>query len=188
MTPAARVQAAIDILDRVIESARRNGPAADTIIGDWIRGHRFAGSKDKRAIREHVYAAIRAFGEVPASGRAAMVTLLGDDPALFDGTPYGPVALKPGEPKAERSILPSWLGSLIPDDTNRMMAALEAYSLVRPPPDPELVRVLDTSGVVVGVINWLSWLYVERRAFGDRLAVANRLTTLADRLAKQVAI
>ena len=114
MTPAARIQAAIDILDRVIESARRNGPAADTIIGDWIRGHRYAGSKDKRAIREHAYAAIRAFGEIPASGRAAMVTLFGDDPALFDGTPYGPAPLAAGEPKAERSMLPSWLGSLIP--------------------------------------------------------------------------
>jgi 16S rRNA (cytosine967-C5)-methyltransferase len=114
MRPAARVQAAIEILDRVIESARRNGPAADTIIGDWIRGHRYAGSKDKRAIREHVYAAIRAFGEIPVSGRAAMVSLLGGDPSLFDGSPYGPAALVDGEPRAERSLLPEWLGSLIP--------------------------------------------------------------------------
>jgi len=114
MRPAARVQAAIEILDRVIESARRNGPAADTIIGDWVRGHRYAGSKDKRAIREHVYAAIRAFGEIPQSGRAAMASLLESDPSLFDGSPYGPAPLAEDEPRAEKSLLPEWLGSLIP--------------------------------------------------------------------------
>lgn len=115
MRPAARVQAAIEILDRVIESARRNGPAADTIIGDWIRGHRYAGSKDKRAIREHVYAAIRAFGEMPHSGRAAMLGLLGKDAELFDGSTYGPAPIDDGDGAAERSLLPAWLGSLIPE-------------------------------------------------------------------------
>ena len=115
MKPAARVQAAIEILDRVIDSARRNGPAADTIIGDWIRGHRYAGSKDKRAIREYVYAAIRAFGEMPESGRAAMLGLLGKDAELFDGSAYGPVPINDEEPAATRSLLPAWLGSLIPE-------------------------------------------------------------------------
>lgn len=133
MRPAARVQAAIEILDRVIESARRNGPAADTIIGDWIRGHRYAGSKDKRAIREHVYAAIRAFGEIPPSGRAAMVSLLGDDASLFDGSPYGPAPLVEGEPRAEKSLLPEWLGSLIP-------AADHAALLSRAPMDLRVNR------------------------------------------------
>lgn len=114
MRPAARVQAAIEILDRVIESARRNGPAADTIISDWIRGHRYAGSKDKRAIREHVYAAIRAFGERPESGRAAMLGLVGPDAELFDGSPYGPAPVCEGEVGASRSLLPEWLGGLIP--------------------------------------------------------------------------
>ncbi|MBK8859600.1 MAG: RsmB/NOP family class I SAM-dependent RNA methyltransferase [Sphingomonadales bacterium] len=116
MRPAARVQAAIEILDRVIESARRNGPAADTIIGDWIRGHRYAGSKDKRAIREHVYAAIRAFGEMPESGRAAMLGILGENDDLFDGSLYGPALAVSGEPTASRSLLPAWLGSLIREE------------------------------------------------------------------------
>ncbi|WP_219893294.1 RsmB/NOP family class I SAM-dependent RNA methyltransferase [Aquisediminimonas profunda] len=121
MRPAARVQAAIEILDRVIESARRNGPAADTIIGDWIRGHRYAGSKDKRAIREHVYAAIRAFGEMPESGRAAMLGLLGKDVDLFDGSPYGPAPIEDGELTATRSLLPAWLGSLIPEEDHEAL-------------------------------------------------------------------
>jgi Ser/Thr protein kinase RdoA (MazF antagonist) len=80
------------------------------------------------------------------------------------------------------------LGSLIPDDRQRTEAALEAYSHVRRSPDPELIRVLDISGVVVGVTNWLRWLYCERRAFADRLAVANRLAALTERLAKRDAI
>lgn len=116
MTPPARVQAAIDILDRVIASARDNGPAADAIVAEWIRGHRYAGSKDKRAIRDHVYAAIRAFGEIPESGRAAMVALLDGDEAMFDGSNYGPPSVSPDEPRAAPSLVPEWLGELIPSE------------------------------------------------------------------------
>jgi 16S rRNA (cytosine967-C5)-methyltransferase len=114
MTPAARVQAAVEILDRVIVSARDNGPAADTIIADWFRTRRFAGSKDRRAIRDHVYVAIRAFGEPPESGRSAMIGLLGRDDASFDGSPYGPAAVGDEENGATRSNLPLWLGDLVP--------------------------------------------------------------------------
>ncbi len=114
MTPPARVQAAIEILDRVIAAARDNGPAADAIVADWIKGHRYAGSKDKRAIRDHVYAAIRAFGELPQSGREAMVSLLDGDEALFDGSNYGPPSVLPNEARATRALVPEWLGELIP--------------------------------------------------------------------------
>lgn len=143
MTPAARVQAAIDILDRIIGAAKRNGPAADTIIGDWIRGHRFAGSKDKRAIREHVYAAIRAFGEIPQDGRAAMVSLFGEDSSLFDGSPYGPAAVVADEPRAAKSMLPAWMGSLIPFEEH---AAL----LSRAPMDLRVNRLKAVLGDVIG--------------------------------------
>ena len=60
MTPAARVQAAIELLDLIIAAARNKGAPADRIIADWFRTRRFAGSKDRRAVRELVYAAIRA--------------------------------------------------------------------------------------------------------------------------------
>ena len=62
MTPSARVQAAIEILDAVIGAARGQGAPADRLIADWFKAHRFAGSKDKRAIRELVYDAIRVCG------------------------------------------------------------------------------------------------------------------------------
>jgi 16S rRNA (cytosine967-C5)-methyltransferase len=112
MTPAARVQSAIEILDQVIEAARSNGAPADRILADWFRAHRFAGSKDKRAIRELVYGAIRGCGPLPASGRAAMLHFTsGDDAlrALFDGSNYGPVAVGSSERPAVGGIAPNWL-------------------------------------------------------------------------------
>ena len=59
MTPAARVQAAIEILDIVIAAAKGDGPPADVIVGNYFKTRRYAGSKDRRAVRELVYRAIR---------------------------------------------------------------------------------------------------------------------------------
>ena len=112
MTPAARVQSAIELLDLVIAAATAQGAPADRILGDWFKGHRFAGSKDRRAIRELVYSAIRACGPVPASGRAAMLRLAESDGALaglFDGSGYGPAAITPDEAAADGGIAPDWL-------------------------------------------------------------------------------
>ncbi|MCR2833641.1 RsmB/NOP family class I SAM-dependent RNA methyltransferase [Parerythrobacter lacustris] len=112
MTPAARVQSAIEILDQVIEAARSNGAPADRILADWFRAHRFAGSKDKRAVRELVYGAIRDCGPLPASGRAAMLHFTAGDEtlrALFDGSNYGPAAVGSTERPAVGGIAPNWL-------------------------------------------------------------------------------
>ena len=112
MTPAARVQTAIELLDQVIASARAKGAPADRILADWFRNNRFAGSKDRRAIRELVFSAIRACGPVPASGRAAMLRLAEIDDSirpLFDGSNYGPAPIGEGEAAAEAGIAPRWL-------------------------------------------------------------------------------
>ncbi|HTN14244.1 MAG TPA: RsmB/NOP family class I SAM-dependent RNA methyltransferase [Sphingomonadaceae bacterium] len=112
MTPAARVQAAIDLLDQIIDAARRNGAPADRLISDGFRQRRYAGSKDRRAIRELVYGAIRACGPVPESGRAAMLRLAEGDAAirsLFDGSSYGPAPIEPEEMPAQGGIAPEWL-------------------------------------------------------------------------------
>ncbi len=112
MTPSARVQAAIEILDLVIAAARAQGAPADRIIADWFRTRRFAGSGDRRAVRELVYAAIRACGEVPANGRSAMLRLAGDDPqlaGLFDGSAHAPAPIAPDEAPAASGIAPRWL-------------------------------------------------------------------------------
>jgi 16S rRNA (cytosine967-C5)-methyltransferase len=112
MTPSARVQSAIELLDRVIAAAQGQGAPADRVLAEWFKGNRFAGSKDRRAIRELVFASIRACGPVPASGRAAMLRLAEDDAALaglFDGSGYGPAVISPDEPVAEGGIAPAWL-------------------------------------------------------------------------------
>ena len=66
MTPAARVQAAIELLDAVIEAARSDGAPADRLIADYFRARRYAGSKDRRAVRELVFRAIRRSATTPA--------------------------------------------------------------------------------------------------------------------------
>jgi 16S rRNA (cytosine967-C5)-methyltransferase len=112
MTPAARAQAAIQLLDLIVGAAASGGAAADTLIARYFKERRYAGSKDRRAVRELVYCAIRRAGERPISGRAALLGLAGDDAELlklFDGSPHGPPPVQPGEPVAEAAILPAWL-------------------------------------------------------------------------------
>jgi 16S rRNA (cytosine967-C5)-methyltransferase len=112
MTPAARVQAAIDLLDAVIAAARGQGASADRIAADWFRTRRFVGSKDRRAIRDLVWDAIRACGDVPTNGRAALLRLARDVPALtalFDGSHYGPAGIGPDDAPAAGGVAPDWL-------------------------------------------------------------------------------
>ncbi|MEH3121245.1 MAG: RsmB/NOP family class I SAM-dependent RNA methyltransferase [Sphingomonas phyllosphaerae] len=112
MTPAARTQAAIDLLDAIVTAAREGGAAADTLISRYFAQRRYAGSKDRRAVRELVYAAIRRLGERPADGRAAMLALAATDPALaatFDGSTHGPAPIGDEAPAAE-GLHPRWLG------------------------------------------------------------------------------
>lgn len=116
MTPAARVQAAIELLDTVIASARAKGAPADRIIADYFRARRYAGSKDRRAVRDLVYRAIRLCGPVPASGRAAMLAVAGQDEsvaALFDGSPHGPALRGEDEETASTGLAPKWLAAAL---------------------------------------------------------------------------
>src|SRR5881227_286250 len=98
MTPAARLQAAIEILDQVIASARDDGPPADSIVTRYFKQRRYAGSKDRRAVRELVFRAIRRSAERPESGRAAMLGVVQDEPELLElfGEPRGPARLADG--------------------------------------------------------------------------------------------
>ena len=111
MTPAARLQAAIEILDEVIASARDDGPPADSIVTRYFKHRRYAGSKDRRAVRELVFRAIRRSAERPVSGRAAVLGLVDDEPALQSlfGEPRGPERRREGEAAASASIVPEWL-------------------------------------------------------------------------------
>ena len=105
MTPAARLQMAIDILDGLEKTAQ----PTDRFLKSWFRIRRFAGSKDRRAIAETVFSvqrrraslAHRMGGETP---RALVIASLleegADIAALFVGGGYGPAPLSDTEQQA----------------------------------------------------------------------------------------
>jgi 16S rRNA (cytosine967-C5)-methyltransferase len=111
MTPPARLQAAIEILDEVIVSAREDGPPADSIVTRYFKHRRYAGSKDRRAVRELVFRGIRRSAEMPGNGRAVVLGLAGNDPELLPlfGEPRGPEPLRDGEEAAGAAIVPGWV-------------------------------------------------------------------------------
>lgn len=128
MTPSARVQAAIELLDEIITAAREGGAAADTLIARYFKARRYAGSKDRRAVRDLVYTAIRRAGERPASGRAAMLGVA--DPALFDGSAHGPAPVGADEAVASAAPVPAWLtGRLAVSEPEELGALLERAPL-----------------------------------------------------------
>lgn len=121
MTPAARVQAAIDVLDEML-----GGMPAEQALTRWARRSRFAGSKDRAAVRDHVFDAWRCRRSLSAiggaeTGRGLMLGLLrrsGTDPeTVFGAGPYAPLALDAAETAAggpatglaERLDMPDWL-------------------------------------------------------------------------------
>ncbi len=115
MTPSARTQAAIELLDLILAAQA----SADTVIANWFKTRRYAGSKDRKAVRELVYRAIRRFGDAPKGGRMALVALSDDDDALaatFDGSAYGPARIQPGEPRAAGGPMPAWLADRLPEE------------------------------------------------------------------------
>ena len=108
MTPAARAAAAIELLGDIATGA----DPADTIISEYFRRRRYAGSGDRRAIRDHVYAVLRNLGllkwrlaEAGGDSEAARDWVIaeiaarapGDLAALFSGGQFGPDPLRDDE-------------------------------------------------------------------------------------------
>ncbi len=101
MTPAARLQAAIEIFERLQTTSQ----PADRLLRDWARGNRFAGSKDRAAIAERIFALLRkrnsfAWRMQSETPRAIVIaSLLAEEKSqeelegLFDGSRYAPAAL-----------------------------------------------------------------------------------------------
>lgn len=127
MTPAARLQAAIELVDEVIASARDNGPPADTVVTRYFKQRRYAGSGDRRAVREIVFRTVRRSAIIPSSGRSAILGLAADQPELLDlfGQARGPEPLVEGEATAPASIVPGWLipelSALVGDDERQAL-------------------------------------------------------------------
>jgi homoserine kinase type II len=76
------------------------------------------------------------------------------------------------------------LGSLTEDDGGLRKIGLEAYVSVRPlsTEESQLIELLDVTGTVLGIANWIQRLYRDRIVYRDRSAVARRLAALVDRV------
>lgn len=103
MMPGARLAAAIDLLDQILHAARHGGPAADVLAARYFSQRRYAGAKDRAAVRELVYTCLRRLpaGAAEAGGRIAMLGhAMRDAPALlplFGSGGYAPEPLTADE-------------------------------------------------------------------------------------------
>jgi 16S rRNA (cytosine967-C5)-methyltransferase len=138
MTPSARIQATIDILERL---GIENRPA-DALVSAYFRTRRFIGSKDRSEVAARVYAVLRHHArlgwwlakveaeDTPRNRVIAELTLaegvaVKDMGRLFSGETYAPIPLDgpedklvkatagqpldhPDMPKPVRSEIPDW--------------------------------------------------------------------------------
>lgn len=163
MTPAARVQASIDILDEILAGA----PVEKALTG-WARRSRFAGSKDRAAIRDHVFDALRCKRSFAArggaeTGRGLMIGAMrssGQDLAqYFSGARYAPTSVTDAEKdrgfqtEAEALDIPEWLWpefkASLKDEANAAATALQCRA-------PVHLRVNRSRADLVEIIQRLS--------------------------------
>lgn len=138
MTPAARLSAAIGVLDRVLA-----GEGAEAALTSWGRASRFAGSGDRAAVRDLVYDALRQRRSHAAlggglTGRGLILGGLraaGTDPApLFTGEGHAPAPLTGADagsaPEGDVALdCPDWLAprlqASLGDDYQPVMRAMQ---------------------------------------------------------------
>ncbi|MBY4891792.1 RsmB/NOP family class I SAM-dependent RNA methyltransferase [Rhodobacteraceae bacterium N5(2021)] len=142
MQPAARYAAAIEVLD-----AWRDGAPVEQALTRWARGARYAGSKDRAAVRDHVYDVLRRKGSCEAvGGPAGRGLILGlarlqglalDE--IFSGIGHAPDPLDEAEREAERDVdappldpalnVPDWtLPLLAPRAPDALADLLETFA------------------------------------------------------------
>lgn len=120
MQPAARVAGAIEVLNDIL-----SGVAPEKALTGWGRAHRFAGSKDRAAIRDHVFDALRcraSYGWVGGSdtGRGIMLGWARQNDVvdqMFSGEGHAPAVVGDEDagqpigdaPRDVRLDMPAWL-------------------------------------------------------------------------------
>jgi 16S rRNA (cytosine967-C5)-methyltransferase len=101
MTPGARLSAAIELLDAILA-----GEPAERELTRWARASRFAGSKDRAAVRDLVYDGLRrrrSLGWLGGGDAGRAIVLAhqaregADLDALFTGEGFDPAPLTPPE-------------------------------------------------------------------------------------------
>lgn len=118
MTPAARLSAAISVLDDIL-----SGRPAEQALTTWGRASRFAGSGDRHAVRDLVFDALRCKRSFAAQGGAMTgrglilggLRAKGIDPEpLFTGVGHAPslidISDQPRTPTTHEALdIPDWL-------------------------------------------------------------------------------
>ena len=145
MMPAARLQAAIEILDDIAAQSSGKGPGggpAEQVVNDYLRQRRYIGSKDRKAVTAMTYDVLRhrarlawwlRRGRVDAAAPrqqllAYLLLCARESPAelhrLFDGSRYAPPPLTAEEAAlierleaAARSAAepPAWVANEVPE-------------------------------------------------------------------------
>lgn len=136
MTPAARVQDTIELVDRIITSTR----PADGVVLSFFRGRKFVGAKDRRAISDQVWRIQRHHArlgwllgtETPNARLLVLADLIANEhmtmdraAGLYSGARFGPPKLSENErrmghrvseylartemPRAVRLEVPFWV-------------------------------------------------------------------------------
>lgn len=117
MTPAARLKTCLEVLERI---GARHVPM-DSTIGDYMRGRRYIGAKDRRDIVERLYDMARAYGRLgwwlarvkaEDSPRSRLIAwlMIGEGKevtalqSLFDGSKYAPEQLSEKEVKLAKAL------------------------------------------------------------------------------------
>jgi 16S rRNA (cytosine967-C5)-methyltransferase len=167
MTPAARLQMAIEILEGLGSTAQ----PTDRFLKSWFRTRRFAGSKDRRAIAEQVFSiqrhrarlGHRMGGDAPRALAIAALLEAGEDvEALFTGG-YGPapltdaeraaIAASPPPPPAwVAGEYPLWLEPELVRAFGRELPQTMAALIPRAPTDLRVNRLKATRTQVIGAL------------------------------------
>ncbi|TSD88157.1 RsmB/NOP family class I SAM-dependent RNA methyltransferase [Mycobacterium sp. KBS0706] len=179
MTPSARIQATIDILERL---GIENRPA-DALVSAYFRTRRFIGSKDRSEIAARVYAVLRHHArlgwwlaraeaeDTPRNRVIAELTLaegvaVKDMGRLFSGETYAPIPLDgpedklvkatagqpldhPDMPKPVRSEIPDWAAASLEANFGDRFEAEVAALLDQAPLDLRVNELRGTRDEVV---------------------------------------
>ena len=110
MTPGARAQAVIDLLDSIFpleaDAGGDRGMPPDRLFKKWVRKNRYAGSKDRRAIQTLFYDVLRGLGPLlrgfgdKATPRLCVAAVLKKQSVpeeVFTGANYAPQPFSPAE-------------------------------------------------------------------------------------------
>lgn len=172
-------------------------------LGDWLRGDlaELATAVEPRVWPEMASRGRRILELVPVAAQGvfdllaraarrevAMQPCIRDvwhDHILYEGDRVsGLIDFGSMQPDNVAADVARLLGSLAGDDPRLWELGLKTYEVCRPlsTAELELVRAFDRSTVLMAGLNWLDWVFRQRRRFERRRAVVERVDAILNRL------